>query len=384
MSTSLPLLVSAALVSLFVAWAIGAGSTGATPFAPAVGADAIGIVRAVAIVGVLSFLGAVLQGGAVTETVGSGLVNGVTATPMMGVVALATAGVLVAFGVATGYPISTAFAVTGAGTGAGIAFGGTLAWGVYREILVAWTVGPVVVGVAAFATAHALWEFDDSHSLPTLGAVIGGVLPHLSFGFLGPAGEASSLAAVASTPASVPLAGSVAITLGLAAAGASVTHFDVVRDPDGAEDRFLIALGSLVAFSAGGSQVGIAIGPLLPLLDGAIPLQWVLVGGGVGLVAGAWTGAPRMIRSMGNEYAELGSSRSIAALLPAFVLTQGAVLLGVPISFTQAIVCAISGSGYVAGTDSVSEAKLGWTALGWVGSYAVAFAVGFAVFSVVA
>ena len=153
--------------------------------------------------------------------------------------------------------------------------------------------------------------------------------------------------------------------------------------PERSEDRFLIALGCLVAFSAGGSQVGFAIGPLLPLLDGSIPLRWVLAAGGLGLVAGTWTGAPRMIRAMGTEYADLGTYRSIAALLPAFVLTQGAVLFGIPVSFTQAIVCAISGSGYVAGMDSVSERKLGVTALGWVGSFVGAFGVGFAVFAVV-
>lgn len=36
----------AAAASLFMAWSIGAGSSGSTPFAPAVGANAISVMRA--------------------------------------------------------------------------------------------------------------------------------------------------------------------------------------------------------------------------------------------------------------------------------------------------------------------------------------------------
>ena len=389
MAPSLALLLGAALVSLFVAWAIGAGSTGSTPMAPAVGADAIGIFNAVLVVGAISFLGAVLQGGAVTETVGTSLVDGVQPTPMLGFVSLLTAGVFVAFGVYTGYPISTAFSVTGAVTGAGIALGGVPNWETYRVILLTWVLAPFVVGGVAYVTAHVLWTFEEENTLPALGAVMGSLLPHLPFGFLGADDEAVSLAATmpasqggAAALAGVAVTNAVALTLVTAGVVATVVRVDTVWYPDGAEDRFLLGMGCLVAFSAGGSQVGFAIGPLLPLLDGMVSLHWVLVAGGLGLVAGTWTWAPRMIRAMGTEYAELGSYRSIAALLPAFVLTQGAVLFGIPVSFTQAIVCAIAGSGYVAGMESVSEAKLGWTAVGWVGSFVGAFAVGFAVFSV--
>lgn len=58
--SSLPTLLGAGLVSLFVVWAIGAGSSGSTPFAPAVGADSISIFRAVVFAGVLSFVGALV------------------------------------------------------------------------------------------------------------------------------------------------------------------------------------------------------------------------------------------------------------------------------------------------------------------------------------
>lgn len=53
-------LAVAAVASLFMAWTIGAGSSGSTPFAPAVGADSISIFRAVVFAGVLSFVGALV------------------------------------------------------------------------------------------------------------------------------------------------------------------------------------------------------------------------------------------------------------------------------------------------------------------------------------
>jgi hypothetical protein len=50
--TVLVTLVSAVVVSAFMAWTIGAGSTGSTPFAPAVGANAISTMRAAFVVGI--------------------------------------------------------------------------------------------------------------------------------------------------------------------------------------------------------------------------------------------------------------------------------------------------------------------------------------------
>ena len=86
---SLLTLFVAALASLFMAWAIGAGSSGSTPFAPAVGANAIGVMRAGFIVGLLGLAGASLQGANVTEAVGSELVAGGTLAGLAGAIEVA-------------------------------------------------------------------------------------------------------------------------------------------------------------------------------------------------------------------------------------------------------------------------------------------------------
>ena len=377
---ALTTLVVASLASLFMAWAIGAGSSGSTPFAPAVGADAISILRAGFLVGILGLIGAVFQGANVTEAVGSELVVGEPLSAAAATVALGVAATFVAVGIFTGYPIATAFTVTGAVVGAGLAAGGAPAWAKYGEILALWVAAPFVGGATAYATARLL-RSDGIPTLvlvPGLGGLVGCILANVGFVFLGASGEQASVAGVASAATDGGLLVHAAVTLAAGAAIGAVLAQQTAADPGRAQRRFLLALGGLVAFSAGGSQVGLAIGPLVPLLgDVAVPLEAVLLGGGLGLLLGSWTGAPRMIKALSQDYSSLGPNRSIAALIPSFALAQTAVAFGIPVSFNELVVSAIIGSGYAAGGDTVSGRKMVYTVLAWVGSLVGAFVVGY-------
>ncbi|MFB6296974.1 MAG: hypothetical protein ABEH56_00475 [Salinirussus sp.] len=178
----------AGTASAFMAWSIGAGSSGSTPFAPAVGANAITTLRAAFLVGILGFAGAVLQGANVTEAVGRELVIGTT--------------------------LST----------------------------------PVTVAVLA--------------------GIVGAVVANIEFVLLGPPGESASVAGAVAASVDWPPTAMVAATTALLAGGIAGTLFRRASvDPTAANREFLLALGGLVAFSAGGTQVGLALGPLLPLLD---------------------------------------------------------------------------------------------------------------------
>ena len=380
----LALLLTAGLASLFMAWVIGAGSSGATPFAPAVGANAISTMRAAFVVGVFGLLGAVVQGGNVSEAVGRGLVGGVT-LPAAGVIAVLLIGAgLMAVGIHTGYPIATAFTVTGAVVGVGLALGGTPVWAKYQQVGAVWLLTPVVGGGLAYGIASVLPREDapERVCVPALAGLVGAVLANVDFAGLGPAGAPGSVAGAARrllAPGSglVP----VAVTLGLALAVAVLVHWDVSSDGAGGLRRVLLALGSLVAFSAGGSQVGLAVGPLLPLMDevGAVTPAVVLAGGGAGILVGSWTGAPRMIKALARDYSSLGPRRSIAALVPSFLIAQTAVLLGVPVSFNEIVVSAIIGSGAaVGGSGAVSARKILVTVGAWAGSFVLSFALAYA------
>jgi len=384
-TTALVTLLVAGGASLFMAWAIGAGSSGSTPFAPAVGANAITVMRAGFVVGILGLAGAVFQGANVSEAVGRELILGPPLTPTAVVIALLTAAILVAVGVYAGYPIATAFTVTGAVVGAGLALGGGPAWAKYRQIVSLWVLTPVVGGGVAYVTARLLRrQGADRWVVPVLGGLVGLVLANVRFGFFGPAGQGRSLAVAlgGSLPLSTPI-DRVVVSLVLAVALGLVLAHEMRVDAKRAERRFLLGLGGLVAFSAGGSQVGLAVGPLLPLVGGSVSIVWVLAGGGVGLLVGSWTGAPRMIKALAQDYSSLGPRRSIAALIPSFALAQAAVFLGVPVSFNEIIVSAIIGSGFAAGGSSVSTRKMAYTVLAWIGSLVLAGVVAYGAFVVV-
>ncbi|WP_411965149.1 anion permease [Haloferax sp. YSMS24] len=386
--STLATLVLAALSSLFMAWAIGAGSSGSTPFAPAVGANAISVMRAGFIVGLLGFAGAILQGANVTNAVGTELIGGVTLSVAAAVVALLTAAILVAFGVFTGYPIATAFTVTGAVVGVGLAMGGDPAWAKYQQIVTLWVLTPFVGGGAAYATARMLrseWAAETT-TVPVLAGIVGVLVANMEFAALGTGGGSASVARASA----LELAGTgfgettwfVVSVLFVGVAAAGVVGRWMYTDPTRGQRRFLLVLGGLVAFSAGGSQVGLAIGPLVPLLDAVtVPLIALLVGGGIGLLVGSWTGAPRMIKALAQDYSSLGPRRSIAAMIPSFAIAQTAVALGVPVSFNEIIVSAIIGSGFAAGGSGVSKRKMLYTVLAWAGSLVLAFGLGYGVFT---
>ncbi|ELY91357.1 phosphate transporter [Natrialba hulunbeirensis JCM 10989] len=380
----------AALASLFMAWAIGAGSSGSTPFAPAVGANAISVMRAGFFVGILGFSGAVLQGANVSEAVGTELIGGVVLSPSAATIALIIAAALVAIGVFAGYPIATAFTVTGAVVGVGLAMGGTPAWPKYIEIATLWILTPFVGGGLAYAIARLLRSepIAETYLIVGLAAFVGVLVANIEFAILGSA-EAGGASIAQASSGWVPgpdLAGVVVVTTIIAVLWGGTVGFDLRGDVERGERHFLLVLGALVAFSAGGSQVGLAIGPLIPLSDDVgLPLIALLLGGGFGLLLGSWTGAPRMIKAIAQDYSSLGPRRSIAALIPSFMIAQAAVLFGIPVSFNEIIVSAIIGSGYAAAEagGGVSASKMGYTVLAWVLSLAGSILIAYGGYTIV-
>ncbi|OVE83675.1 inorganic phosphate transporter [Natronolimnobius baerhuensis] len=374
----------AAVASLFMAWAIGAGSSGSTPFAPAVGANAISVMRAGFLVGLLGFAGAVLQGANVSEAVGNDLIGGVVLSAPAATIALVIAATLVAIGVFAGYPIATAFTVTGAVIGVGLAMGGDPAWPKYIEIATLWILTPFVGGGLAYVIARLLRSepISEEISIMVLAGFVGILIANIEFAILGSA-DAGGESIAQSTSEFLPIpefAGILVVTAVMAGLWAGAIGVDLRKGTERGERHFLLILGALVAFSAGGSQVGLAIGPLIPLSgDLELPLLALLVGGGFGLLLGSWTGAPRMIKAISQDYSSLGPRRSIAALIPSFLIAQTAVLYGIPVSFNEIIVSSIIGSGYAAAGagGGVSARKMGYTVLAWIGSLAGSIIISF-------
>ncbi|WP_138005450.1 inorganic phosphate transporter [Halalkalirubrum salinum] len=386
--SSVALLTIALLASISLAWALGASST-SPPLAPAVGARALSVMRAALLVGALAAAGAMLQGGTVSETVGNDLILGTSLTPLAVAVGLLTAAGFIAIGVATSYPIPAAFATTGAIIGVGLALGGDPATATYRELALFCVLVPPTGASIAYLTASMLRResVPDTLAIPLLGGFVGIVVANVTLEIL-PAGSGTRPTIANMVSRSLGSAPTILGSYDLIMATTSlvcgagvflVLRYQASRSVDVAVRRFLIALGGLVAFSSGGSQVGLAIGPLGVLADDAAILtpRTVVLVGATGLLIGGWTGAPRIIQAVANEYSQLGIRRSIAALVPAFSITQTGILLGFPISLNNIIISSVIGSGLVVGAEGVSVRKITITAAAWLSALGGSCLVGY-------
>lgn len=396
MSSAVGIVAIALVTSLFMAFTVGANSNSA-PIAPAVGANAISTLKGALLVGVVAGIGAIAQGGSISETIGHGLITGVTITPLAAAATLFTAATLITIGNSYGYPIPSAFTVTGAAVGAGVALGGGLAVATYAKILGFWFAIPIVEGVLAFGLARLLLgdRVSDSVAIPLLVAGVGFALANVRLSFVPtPSGEQGSVAGYAARhlgELSGFLAGDglavILVSLIVASIALVVAHWQLTGDVTTGINRILIALALVVVFTSGGTQVGLATGPLEPVFSSALGLPGIalLALGGLGILLGGWLRSPRLIQAVAREYASLGPKRSIAAFIPAFLVSQAAIVLGFPISFNKVMISSIVGAGLVGGSSGsagVSVAKTGYTVGAWIASIVGGAALSYALYHV--
>ncbi|PCR92010.1 inorganic phosphate transporter [Natrinema ejinorense] len=375
---SFAVLIGAAIVTcLFMAWVLGANSN-SPPFAPAIGANAISTMQAAFVIGLLAAAGALMQGGSISETVGADLIDGVTITPLAATAGLLTAAGFMAIGIYTRYPIPAAFATTGAMVGVGLSLGGDPAMATYRRLGTFWLLVPIMSGGLAYATATILRRDDvpETVGVPLLAGVVGAIVANVRLGVIpDPTADQGTLAGfVARQFGGGPmLASGVDLGTAIVTIGVGVLAFYWVRERvrvsvESGIRSFLLVLGGIVAFSSGGSQVGLATGPLENLfrVELGLPGILLLAIGATGILAGAWMGAPRLLQATSREYAQLGVRRSIAALVPGFIIAQLAIALGIPISLNNIILSGVIGGGLAGGSAGVSRRKIGVTITFWV------------------
>ena len=384
-------LVGFATIScVFMAWSLGANSN-SPPFAPAIGANAVSTMRAALLVGVLAAAGALAQGGSISETIGADLIGGpVSITPLAASTGLLVAASFMAFGVYSGYPVPAAFATTGAMIGVGLSLGGDPAFGTYQRIGLFWVLVPPTSGGLAYATATLLRRDDvsDTLGIPLLAAVVAAILANVRFSVI-PSPDrdqgsiAEALAAAVGGPEVLGISPVTAVvTLLFAALGFRFVRRRTQQSVEKGIRSFLVVLGGVVAFSSGGSQVGLATGPLENLygVELGLPSIVLLAIGAGGILAGAWMGAPRLLQATSREYAQLGPRRSIAALVPGFIIAQLAIALGIPISFNNIIISGVIGGGLAAGSAGVSRRKIGVTISFWLITLATSVGIGYGLY----
>jgi phosphate/sulfate permease len=258
-----------------------------------------------------------------------------------------------------------------------------------------WALVPPVSGSLAYLTATMLRRDDipETVGVPLLAGIVGGIVANIRLSIIPapPGTEQNSIAGFVAGLVPIPAVGSVdpvVVVVTLLIGGASFRYIRrrTLASVDKGVKTFLVALGSVVAFSSGGSQVGLATGPLENLYgtELGLPSIVLLALGSIGILGGAWMGAPRLLQATSREYAQLGIRRSIAALVPGFIIAQVAIALGIPISFNNIIISGVIGGGLAGGSAGVSRRKIGVTLAFWLLTLVTSVAVGFGIYRVFA
>lgn len=152
-----PVTIFALVAAVFMGISIGASSV-APSFAPVNSSGKSNVMRLALLAGVFAFIGSVVQGQNVADTVGSGILFGSITTFQAASILLVGSG-LVIISVLTDYPMPTAFTVVGAVIGSGIGFGNALNFQEIGMVIGFWLATPVVALILAYTFAKVIRRF---------------------------------------------------------------------------------------------------------------------------------------------------------------------------------------------------------------------------------
>ncbi|MBN1280510.1 MAG: inorganic phosphate transporter [Candidatus Thermoplasmatota archaeon] len=360
-----------------MAWNIGANDV-ANSMATAVGARAITHRQAVLIAGVLTFLGAVLVGSNVTETIKGNIVDPCQIADahilMLGFVAsLLAASVFVTLATWREMPISTTHSIIGALVGFGIVAGGTtcINWGKLAEVAASWVLSPLVGCVLAFFVFKIIVKLIFSKQDPVEAAKIVGP------GIIGVTVCIIVISLLTKTNLGMMigvtnlfLVFGIAIGFGVCFTVLSAVPFRRIqsRHPDDYETvellfrKLQIGTSCFVAFSHGANDVANAIGPVAGILSltstGSLnPLEStptvLLALGGIGIALGAMTWGHKVMKTVGGRITSLTNTRGFSVDFGAATTVLLASILGLPISTSHTVVGAVIGVGLAKGLAAI-------------------------------
>ncbi|MEF8887546.1 MAG: inorganic phosphate transporter [Haloarculaceae archaeon] len=309
-----PLLVVGVLVAMFVAYNIGGATTGPA-FGPAVGADAISKTVAAALMGLFFFVGAWTVGRNVVTKLGTELVlDPAVFTLESSIAVLFFIGVALLVGNLFGVPASTSMTAVGAIAGLGLA-GGVLDLAVMGEIAIWWVVSPIigfwvslVIGRYFYARLNRMVAIERSTG-PLLELDRSGVVP---------------VPRLHQTTNRRELVGTVTV----------------------------VAIGCLMAFSSGTSNIANAVAPLVG--SGELAMNPAIILGGVAVAIGAFTIARRTLETMGSDITELPLTAAIVVASVSSALVIFLSALGIPASFVVIATMSIVGLGWGRATRPVT------------------------------
>lgn len=402
------------LLAFYVAWNLGANDV-ANSMGTSVGSKAITLTQAIAIAGILEFTGAVLFGQEVAATLATEVVKPSLFQDNPHLFLIGMISVLIACGlwlqIATsqGLPVASSHAVVGAIAGFSFLAQGFQAidWSTLSRICLAWIIAPILSGAiaAVFYSLVQRWILTQPNSLaqlrewiPWLSSLLLGifgiiVLPNLFdrswFDFIPFPNHDLSLA----------VGGIAAICL----SWFSWQQLDIQQrkscQPNPEREiieniigKFQVLSACFVAFAHGSNDVGNAIAPLaaivyvfanntVPLTEIDVPM-WILILGGLGIVAGLALQGKKVMATIGEGIIELVPSTGFCAEIATATTILLASRLSLPASTSHALVGGLVGVGLVRGGQKIRWQTVKSVIFAWVVTLPAAAVIGAASFTI--
>jgi len=388
------LLILAIAFGIFMAWGVGANDV-ANAMGTSVGAKSITIKQAIIIAMVFEFAGAYLAGGEVTSTIRKGILDPeiMAGNPELLVygmmAALLAAGTWLLIASAFGWPVSTTHSIVGAIVGfAAVGVGvDAVQWKAVGSIVSSWVVSPVLAGTLSFVIYMSVKRFIFAAEDPFLAAKRYVPVYIFLMGYV--VGMVTMLKGLKHVGLKLSVEESMLYALGVAAliTAIGVVVLSRVKRVARSEQHDLISVeksfGVLMLFTAcamafahGSNDVTNAIGPLAAVngivesgglvgQKSATP-SWILLLGGLGIVAGLAMYGYRVMKTIGTHITELTPSSGFAAELAAATTVVISSGYSLPVSTTHTLVGGVLGVGLARGIAALNLRVVATIFVSWV------------------
>ncbi len=385
-----PLLVMALLAAFYMAVNIGANDV-ANSMGTSVGSGALTIRKAVIVAGVCTFVGAVLLGVYVTDTIRKGIIDPAAFAPnpnllIYGMIAvLLGAGAWVSIATYLKLPVSTTHSIVGALIGFGLLGAGIqgIQWKIVGAIMLSWFISPIGgAGISYLLFTIIKRKILDTPSPLAAAKRVGPFFVSLVLFVIGLAvvfGVSKRLLWSLHFSYVLGIAAAIAIVGGLASyiflARYALGENDEYEEMEELAKPLEILSASYVGLAQGANDVANSIGPIAAILavmetqkvtmQVPVPL-WVLVLGGIGLVIGISTWGYRVMETIGKKITEVTPTRGFSAEFGAATVVIICSRLGMPISTTHATVGSVVGVGMARGIGAINLRVIGKIGISWL------------------
>ena len=384
----------AGALGLFMAWGIGANDV-ANAMGTSIGSKVLTMKQAVIVAAIFEFSGAFLAGGQVTSTIRKGIIDNtaISQSPdllIFGMLAsLIAAGLWLVIASRAGWPVSTTHTIVGAIVGFAIVGIGADAvkWAKVGTIVMSWVVSPLLSGTMAFFLFRSVQKLILNTDNP-----IANAKKYVPF-YIFATGFMIALVTLFKGLKHVGLEFStvqnygIAILTGLAITACGIYFISKINiDPTDDKDFhfanvekifsvLMVVTACSIAFAHGSNDVANAVGPMAAVISivnegevtqkSAMPI-WVLLIGGLGIVAGLAMYGKKVMATIGRKITELTPSRGFACELAASTTIVIASSTGLPISTTHTLVGAVLGVGLARGIGALNLSVVGNIFMSWI------------------